>query len=73
MSTETLTNSAAAGATAEAKPTVRNFRNIPDIENFYRFVYENDLRRETKLVLAAIVRKLNAAAKKSKRNKKNLQ
>lgn len=73
MSTETLNAPAAGVATTEAKPGVRNFRNIPDIENFYRFIYENDLRRETKLVLGQIVRKLNAANKKSKRNKKNLQ
>jgi len=69
MSTETLN---ATTTTTEAKPGVRNFRNIPDIENFYRFVYENDLRRETKLVLSLIVRKLNAATKKAKKSKKNL-
>lgn len=64
MSTETITNT-------EAKPGVRNFRNIPDIENFYRFVYENDLRRETKLVLASIVRKIAAANKKSRKKSKS--
>lgn len=58
---------------SEVKTGVRNFRTIPDIENFYRFVYENDLRRETKLALSVIIRKLNAATKKSKKSKKNLQ
>ncbi len=57
----------------EVKPGVRNFRTIPEIESFYRFVYENDLRRETKLALSVIIRKLNAANKKSKRSKKNMQ
>ncbi len=26
--------------------TMKNFRNHPDIENFYRFIFENDLRLE---------------------------
>jgi hypothetical protein len=25
---------------------LKNFRHHPDIENFYRFIYENDLRYE---------------------------
>lgn len=38
------TDLAAAGTTASGAP--KNFRNHPDIENFYRFIYENDLREE---------------------------
>ncbi|MBI2521962.1 MAG: hypothetical protein HYV97_16215 [Bdellovibrio sp.] len=33
---------------------IKNFRELPDIENFYRFIYENDLRREAKLLLESI-------------------
>ncbi|PIP91063.1 MAG: hypothetical protein COW01_08485 [Bdellovibrionales bacterium CG12_big_fil_rev_8_21_14_0_65_38_15] len=69
MSTDTLANT----TTAEVKPGVRNFRTIPEIENFYRFVYENDLRRETKLVLSLIVRKIAAANKKSRKKAKKKQ
>jgi hypothetical protein len=40
-------NLAMAAATAEtAAGSLKNFRHHPDIENFYRFIYENDLRYE---------------------------
>jgi hypothetical protein len=39
---ETATTSTSSGAT----PTLKNFRHHPDIENFYRFIVENDLRLE---------------------------
>jgi len=29
----------------------KNFRNHPDMENFYRFIYENDLRIEALQIL----------------------
>jgi hypothetical protein len=38
---------ALAAATADtAAGSLKNFRHHPDIENFYRFIYENDLRYE---------------------------
>lgn len=38
---------AMAAATAEpAAGSLKNFRHHPDIENFYRFIFENDLRYE---------------------------
>jgi len=38
---------AMAAATIEASAgSLKNFRHHPDIENFYRFIYENDLRYE---------------------------
>ena len=38
---------AMAAATAETSAgSLKNFRHHPDIENFYRFIYENDLRYE---------------------------
>ncbi len=38
---------AAAAAGAEtAAGSLKNFRHHPDIENFYRFIFENDLRYE---------------------------
>ena len=57
--------------TEVAKSGVRNFRNIADIENFYRFVYENDLRREAKMVLQAICGEQKKAKKKSKSKSKS--
>jgi len=56
--------------TAEVAKPVRNFRNSPDIENFYRFVHENDLRREAKMIFEAINAKVNKTTKRKSRSKK---
>lgn len=54
----------------ETTKALKGFKSAADIENFYRFIYENDLRREAKMVLHAIT----AAAKQgSKRKKRKLQ
>jgi len=37
---------AAAGNPTEMSASFKNFRHHPDMENFYRFIYENDLRHE---------------------------
>mgnify|MGYP000734177084 FL=1 len=63
MSTTTDTN-------ALENKGLRNFRSAADIENFYRFVQDNGLRREAQLVLSAIVSKLKAKEKKETRKKK---
>ena len=42
--------------------------NKADIENFYRFVYDNDLRREAKLALSEIYKAIKP--KKSRRGRK---
>lgn len=49
---------------------IRNFRTAADIENFYRFVQDNGLRREAHLVFSAIVTKLKQKEKKETRKKK---
>jgi hypothetical protein len=35
----------------EASASLKNFRHHPDMENFYRFIYENDLRPEALMSL----------------------
>lgn len=60
---------------AESLPTnIKKLRQSPEIEGFYRFVFENDLRVEAydiidKLLLERKVKakELKAAAKKSKK------
>ncbi|WP_372653962.1 hypothetical protein [Halobacteriovorax sp.] len=49
---------------------IRNFRTAADIENFYRFVQENGLRREAQLVFSALVTNLKLKEKKENRKKK---
>jgi hypothetical protein len=61
----------------EGPKTPRNFRTAIDIENFYRFVNDNDLRREAKIMLEMIQQKVMITVKKKKKetkalNKKNL-
>jgi hypothetical protein len=61
----------------EGPKTPRNFRTAIDIENFYRFVNDNDLRREAKIMLELIQQKVMITVKKKKKetkalNKKNL-
>jgi uncharacterized protein YehS (DUF1456 family) len=53
--------------------TLKNFRaNNSDIENFYRFVHENGLRREAGMMLDYALDKLRKA-RKNKRAAKTLQ
>ena len=64
-------------AVVEGPKTPRNFRTAIDIENFYRFVNDNDLRREAKIMLELIQQKVMITVKKKKKetkalNKKNL-
>lgn len=64
-------------AVVEGPKTPRNFRTAIDIENFYRFVNDNDLRREAKIMLEMIQQKVMITVKKKKKetkalNKKNL-
>ncbi len=33
----------------------KNFRNHPDMENFFRFIYENDLRLEALEIIGGII------------------
>ena len=41
---------AAATSTTESA-SFKNFRHHPDMENFYRFIYENDLRLEALAII----------------------
>jgi len=43
---------ALAAATSSSESTsFKNFRHHPDMENFYRFIYENDLRLEALAII----------------------
>ena len=54
----------------EAMPTtVKKFRRSPDIDGFYRFVYENGLQKETLQILTQISKKRKAAKKAAKKKK----
>ncbi len=49
--------------------SLKKFRQSPEIEGFYRFIYENDLRTEAFEIIDNISQK-RAAAKANKKKKK---
>src|SRR4051812_6572458 len=46
---------AATGNSTEMSASFKNFRHHPDMENFYRFIYENDLRHEALAIIDEIM------------------
>jgi hypothetical protein len=60
---------AAATGSAESA-SFKNFRHHPDMENFYRFIYENDLRLEA-LTIIDEIQNQKALQKNVKLAKKN--
>jgi hypothetical protein len=58
-----------AGATGPAEVmTIKNFRTNGDIENFYRYIHDNGLRREAFMLMEYAISKV-AKARKGKRSK----
>lgn len=52
---------------SDSLPTsMKKFRQSPEIEGFYRFVYENDLQREAAEILEMIYQRRKAAKVKAK-------
>lgn len=56
----------AAAGSGEMSASFKNFRHHPDMENFYRFIFENDLRHEALAIMNQMVQQKQAekAAKK---------
>jgi hypothetical protein len=48
--------------------TIKNFRSNGDIENFYRYIHENGLRREAFMLMEYAISKV-AKVRKGKRAK----
>lgn len=61
------------GATVPAEVmTIKNFRQNGDIENFYRYIHDNGLRREAFMLMEYAIGKVSKA-RKGKRQAKTLQ
>jgi len=45
----------AAASSGTESASFKNFRHHPDMENFYRFIYENDLRHEALGIIDQII------------------
>lgn len=52
--------------------TIKNFRTNGDIENFYRYIHDNGLRREAFMLMEYAISKV-AKARKGKRKSATLQ
>lgn len=59
---------AAATGSTEMSASFKNFRHHPDMENFYRFIYENDLRLEALAIINDMM--TERAARKAVRSAK---
>lgn len=46
---------AAASAPTEVSHSFKNFRHHPDMENFYRFIFDNDLRFEALAIIDEVL------------------
>ncbi len=60
---------AAATGSGEMSTSFKNFRHHPDMENFYRFIYENDLRFDALKIIDQIL--LDKQAAKTLKNSKS--
>lgn len=69
----------AAAPTVEPKANIRTFRSSPEVENLYRFVSENGLRREALMIIDTVYKAQKAKEKAAKkaarkgRKKKTIQ
>ena len=57
------------GKIGENVKRVVNFRDSSLVENFYRFLSDNDLRREAKIMLETVYKRLNTVNKKKRRGR----
>lgn len=69
MARKASTNKAPSRTSKKFLEAQKAIRTLSDVENFYTFVHENDLREEAKILLETIAR----TTKKSSRSKKILQ
>ena len=60
-------NSSADQEAASIPASLKKFRQSPEIEGFYRFIYENDLRTEAFAIVDDISQKRAASKTKKKR------
>ena len=73
MSKNTTTQNIEEKVAPVAEPmTIKNFRSNGDIENFYRYIHDNGLRREAFMLMEYAISKV-AKVRKGKRSKTTLQ
>jgi hypothetical protein len=58
---------------SEANVNIRTFRKLADVENFYRFIFDNNLRAEARIMIESLYTHLGGKKTKRKRRKKSVQ
>lgn len=61
------------GEVSEATVNIRTFRKNPDVENFYRFIFDNNLRVEARSLVENLFTAMGGKTTKRKRRKKKVQ
>ena len=59
-------------STESAKAALKTFKQSDEVQDFYRFVHENNLRRDAKTMIETLVAKVKATSKKKGRRKKTV-
>ena len=65
---KTIVNDEKATPAVPEVMTIKNFRSNGDIENFYRYIHDNGLRREAFMLMEYAISKV-AKVRKGKRSK----
>ena len=56
---------------ATPSTTIKNFKTSSEVENFYRFINDNQLREEARRLVEVVLKKITPPKKRGRR--KNLQ
>ena len=56
---------------AAPSASIKNFKNSSEVENFYRFIHENNLRGEAKSLVELVLKRITPPKKRGR--KKTLQ
>lgn len=57
--------------TVAPSASIKNFKNSSEVENFYRFIHENNLRGEAKSLVELVLKRITPPKKRGR--KKTLQ
>ncbi len=52
---------------AVVNTTIKNFKNSSDVENFYRFIHENNLRGEAQKLVEVVLKKITPPKKRGRK------
>jgi hypothetical protein len=70
-----VTETTKTSATADNATGIRDFRHSSEVESFYRFIHENNLRDEARIIIDKVLDRLGhkrkpAAAKRGRKPRK---